>query len=171
MSAIQTVFDGEVQLLRWSETSNQGATITLQLSNAADLERFKLMTLAKGKQAGQRLMAAMVEIGEDEQPVAQPEKQSQEPKAKPGELCIMACTFCADPVFRRWITEVFNPRGVICNTEEGAKDFILETCEIDSRKKLDQFSSAAHAFHTEIRKPFLEWKEQRSARPEFPESK
>lgn len=62
-------FHGEVQLLRWSETSTNGATITLALADPADLERFKLMTLKKGQQAGQRLMAVMVEIGEDERPV------------------------------------------------------------------------------------------------------
>lgn len=62
-------FRGEVQLLRWSETSNGGATITLALSDPSDLENFKLMTLKKGQQAGQRLMAVMVELGDDEKPV------------------------------------------------------------------------------------------------------
>lgn len=65
-------FNAEVQLLRWSDTSNGGATITLALADHADLEIFKLMTIKKGQQAGQRLACVMVEIGDDEQAVEQP---------------------------------------------------------------------------------------------------
>lgn len=169
MSAIPTVFEGEVQLLRWSETSNQGATITLQLSNPDDLERFKVMTLAKGKQAGQRLMAAMVEVGDDEQPVTQPKpgitcsKGPSEPvlsaaKEKPGPLCVMACNFCADPMFWQWIED---GETFPVNSADDAKEFIFRICRIQSRKELDQNSFAESVFHAEIRKPFMAWRDAR----------
>jgi hypothetical protein len=142
-------FEGEVQLLRWSETSNQGATITLQLADAADLERFKTMTLAKGKQAGQRLAAVMVEVGDNEQPVIQP-------KQKVGELCIMACKFCVDKTFWKWLERHFNAD---CTSESEAADIIYDLCEITSRKQLDTDPSAAERFHTVIRRPFIAWRE------------
>jgi hypothetical protein len=144
-------FQGEVQLLRWSETSNQGATITLQLSDASDLERFKTMTLAKGKQAGQRLAAVMVEVGDDEKPVIQPEQQKQ----RPGELCIMACTFCKDPLFIEFMDAHFSP----CLTEHEAKEALYEVLGITSRLDLDANPKKAEAFHNLIRKPFLAWRD------------
>lgn len=158
-------FQGEVMLLRWSETSNQGATITLQLSDAGDLERFKTMTLAKGKQAGQRLAAVMVEIGDDEQPVIQPITEKSlavEKKEKPGDLCVMACKFCADPQFRRWLV-VDDPEVSTCS-ELDARKAILDWCGIGSRKKLDTDERAARIFHNRIRKPFLAWLDTNSAR-------
>jgi len=148
-------FKGEAQLLRWSETSNQGATITLMLSSADDLERFKLMTLAKGKQSGQRLMTVMVEIGDDELPVEQPAPVTQ--KAKAGMLCVMACKFCEDPLFHDWVST----RVGICQDASSARKFILKYCSVDSRKDLDIDKFAAMRFHTLIRLPFLEWKERR----------
>lgn len=92
----------------------------------------------------------------------------QESKEKAGELCIMACTFCADPLFWEWAGWADD---AFITSESEAKQFILDVCEIDSRKKLDDFSSAARTFHNEIRKPFLNWKAKRSARLEFPEAK
>lgn len=82
-------------------------------------------------------------------------------KAKVGELCIIACTFCADPEFRRWIE-------ISCNcdepvSEEDAKKWILETCDIQSRKELDSNSAAASYFHNDIRTPFLAWRDARRA--------
>lgn len=149
----QTIaFQGETQLLRWSDTSNGGATITLALSDPADLEKFKLMTQKKGKQAGQRLMTAMVEIGDDEQPVVQDVLSS-----KPGQLCIMACTFCADPDFQHWIHSFHTGA---CTNESEAKQFILDTCHVGSRKDIDLGDLAANVFHRSIRLPFLEWKAQ-----------
>lgn len=78
-----------------------------------------------------------------------------EPKSKPGELCIMACTFCKDPLFYKWLEAMGNPMayGV-----ENSRDCILEICEISSRKELDTNNKAAELFHNHIRIPFLAWK-------------
>ena len=82
------------------------------------------------------------------------QEQKQEPKEKPGELCIMACTFCEDPMFWEWALVI---------SEKGAKAAILQVCGISSRKELDTDEHAAKAFHQQIRKPFLAWKEERRA--------
>ena len=54
----ETVYKGEVQLVRWAETSSGGASITLWLPDSDSLAGFKRMTERKGRQAGQ-IMAAM----------------------------------------------------------------------------------------------------------------
>ena len=77
--------------------------------------------------------------------------EPQEPQQKPGQLCIMACTFCADPEFQRWTHT---------STEEQAKRVILGRCRIDSRKELDTDQDAAKRFHAQIREPFMAWKAQ-----------
>ena len=62
----------EPMLVRWAESSNGGASITFLLSDAAELAPFKAMTVAKGGRAGQRFMAALALLGDDEQPVPVP---------------------------------------------------------------------------------------------------
>lgn len=86
---------------------------------------------------------------------ARQETMKQETKEKPGDLCIMACSFCADPLFWQWINE---RHEFACKEEADASRFIRELLSIDSRRKIDQFSSAANAFHNQIRKPFLDYK-------------
>lgn len=57
-------FQGEVQLLGWRETHNQGAQITFQLADPDDLAPFKAMTVRKGRMAGQILMCVLAEVPE-----------------------------------------------------------------------------------------------------------
>lgn len=75
----------EAQLLRWSVTSNGGATLTIQFADEADLEPFKSMTMKAGKIAGQRLMVAVSKIGEQEQE----EPLSQTKLVSPEIECIL----------------------------------------------------------------------------------
>ncbi|MGZ3235766.1 MAG: hypothetical protein ACXU8A_00150 [Burkholderiaceae bacterium] len=85
-----------------------------------------------------------------------PQPEVAEPKTKAGELCIMACNFCKDPEFWKWISATHYQ----CTLEETAKEFILEGCDVDSRKELDTDPIAAAHFHNEIRRPFLAWKSE-----------
>jgi hypothetical protein len=87
---------------------------------------------------------------------AKPVAAPQEPKERPGQLCVMAVTFCADKAFWHWIERVHN---LDCSSEEEAKGFVLETCNIDSRKELDTNRAAADAFHQQVRRPFLAWRD------------
>ncbi|NHZ94629.1 hypothetical protein [Massilia sp. CCM 8734] len=141
---MSTIFRGELQLLRWSDTSTGGATVTFQLADVADLDAFKDLTLAKKGMAGQRIAAIMAQVTDD---VEQPPEEKQ----RPGMLCIMACNFCAAPDFIDWAI------GVTGNADD-AKAFVLSTCGIDSRKKLDTDKAAAMRFHSLIREPYMKYK-------------
>jgi hypothetical protein len=69
---------------------------------------------------------------------------------KPGPLCILACRWCYMRAFWIWA-------GV--SSHEAAKQEILSTCEVGSRKDLDTDVHAAARFNTQIRKPFMEYLE------------
>lgn len=79
----------------------------------------------------------------------------EEPKEKPGPLCIMACNFCADPRFIEFLDSRFSP----CESQEDAKRVICELIGIESRRELDTNEKAASAFHSLIRKPFIAWRD------------
>jgi hypothetical protein len=76
MSTITPTFSGEFQLAGWSESHNGGCKVTFWLADPSELDAFRAMTVRKGQQAGHRLAAVLVEIGDDEQPV-QPEPQAE----------------------------------------------------------------------------------------------
>jgi hypothetical protein len=79
------------------------------------------------------------------------------------DLCIMACAFCRDPLFWRWIYSLgLGQVGVRSGefNEAGAKAFILSLCKVESRNELDTNPEAAQRFHQLIRQPFLQWKEE-----------
>ncbi len=80
------------------------------------------------------------------------------------DLCIMACVFCKDEQFWRWLKSLglgqvgsTAPNGAF--NEDGAKRFILDACHVKSRNELDTDTMAAKRFHAHIREPFLDWKE------------
>lgn len=149
----------EVQLLSWSDTSAKGPVIVLQLADAAELEAFKLITMAKGRGktaiAGQRLMAVFVEIGDDELPV-----QTKNPA---GPLCRLAGVWCADPIFAQWLDlnhlttcrVVEEELGAASATVEGvAAEVVRRICGVKSRRDLDTNEQAGAVFHAAIREPY-----------------
>lgn len=73
------------------------------------------------------------------------------------ELCIMACVFCRDPLFQKWVAE---RTGRPVAGESTAKVFILAASQVESRNDLDTDPDAADRFHDQVRKPFLAWKER-----------
>jgi hypothetical protein len=79
-----------------------------------------------------------------------PVEAKPEPKTKAGPLCVLACMFCVDPKFWEW--------ACVANEDE-AKEIILETCIVLSRKELDEDSVSEGLFHTHIRHPFCAWRD------------
>lgn len=145
--SVPVTFQGEVMLAGWSQTHNGGAKVTFWLQDDTDLEAFKAMTVAKGKTAGQRLALVAVEIGDDEKPVSRDAgTTASEPKG--GELAKLAGIFCQQPDFWEFAGYAQNP--------EGAKDWILSICGIQSRRQLDHDPVAAQTFHDRVRKPYME---------------
>lgn len=66
----------------------------------------------------------------------------------PGQLCIMACSFCNAPKFQEWIG---------ASDRAHAKELLLQICGCASRKDLDVDSQAANIFHAHVRIPYLAW--------------
>ena len=67
--SMQPTFSGEIQLAGWSESHTGGCKVTFWLQSTEDLDAFRALTVRKGNTAGHRFMAALVEIGDDEQPI------------------------------------------------------------------------------------------------------
>lgn len=80
--------------------------------------------------------------------------------ARPSrELCIMACVFCRDHDFGRWLRDVHH---CIINSDDDCKEVLLNIVGgIKSRNELDTNPAAAARFHEMVRLPFLAWKAER----------
>ncbi len=99
MTSIQkaTIYADEAMLLRWSDSSATGRTITLQLQDGGE---HPFHGLPSGKN-GQRVMIAVTLIGDDEQPAA-PEDVKRD--KSPAEKAIAKAHILADgPDFARWL--------------------------------------------------------------------
>ena len=146
-------------LAGWKESHNSGATVTFWLADSALLDTFRAMTVKKGNTAGQRLAMVLVEIGDDELPITQPEA----PKEKIGPLCLLACQWCQDEKFQEWARNHPGACGYIAkdSEEDKAKRFIYQQCGIKSRRELDApyNPEAAEKFHRLIRIPFSKYLE------------
>ena len=139
-------FQGEVMLAGWSETHAGGAKIVLWLPDADSLNAFRAMTVRKGNVAGQRFVAVLVEIGDDELPVAPAiEGNSSELKglgvpAKPpiGPLCLAAVSVGATTNFCRFVSGD--------GSVEGSARYIRTFCKVKSRRELDTNAQAGANF-------------------------
>lgn len=139
---MNTTFAGEMQLAGWSDTHTGGCKVTFWLQSQEDLDVFKALTTRKGNTAGHRFMAALVEIGDDEQPV-QPVKDEL---PKGGPLAREAAELCRTEAFQAWM---------LCETEQSAAAEIREACGIRTRAELDSNEAAARIFIEKYRIPFM----------------
>ena len=74
--------------------------------------------------------------------LAQPKPEAE---VKGGPLAELAGRWCRDDQFRQWAD---------VSDESTAREYILSTCGIQSRKELDHNAQAARIFHERIRNPF-----------------
>jgi hypothetical protein len=156
---MKPTFSGEMQLAGWSESHNGGCKVTFWLSDPDDLEAFRAMTVRKGNTAGQRLMAALVEIGDDEQPV-QPEEAPQiADKPKGGPLSKEAALLCRNEAFLLWLEF----EQCIEDAATLAPEWIRQECGVLSRAELDTQPTAGQRFINNIRAPFMRWHRERVA--------
>jgi hypothetical protein len=146
--SLTPTFQGEVQMRRWSDSSTQGVQVTFALADSEDLEPLKA-------KAGKRFMAVLVEIGDDEMPVA---GNPVSEKAKVGPLCREAVDLCRMPEFQEWVAADDE-----IPTEHGAKSYMLGVCDVSSRRHLDEIPSAADRFISNIRIPFMRYMKERKA--------
>ena len=149
--SVQTAFQGEVQFRRYSDTSTQGQQVVFAVADREALESFI------GKE-GKRFMAVLVEIGDDEQPVAGNPvtadigKTISKPNQRLGDLAWRAVQWCKEPEFRAWL----GVHGDFVNelTEDAASEVIKSWCNVDSRKELDTNEDAKRLFNQLIRGPY-----------------
>lgn len=164
----------EVMLAGWTESHSGGAKLTFWLPDGADLEPFKSLTARKGGTAGQRFMAVMALLGDDEQP--QPIEQAQKGKPPLGPRAKLAVQLCGNPDFLRWIRprydafmggdgtgwgdvtlEDFTDRSLGAPGVQYCRHAILAMCEcVESRRELDSVPHCGQLFESQIRKPWAE---------------
>lgn len=169
-----TVFQGELQLVAWGESSTAGAWVKFWV-HPEDLEHFKTLQMRKGQTCGMRLAAVMVQIGPDEAVVPQ---QTPAPTAPPlrhkihlGDLALVSVRWCREPSFHQWVSETANDEWLLnmmvanAGPADIAKAFILNECGITpkhgaaaSRKHLDTDPEAAARFHERIRIPYRQYR-------------
>jgi len=149
----------ELMLAGVSWDNRNGSKVTFWI-NDEDRDWFAMKTAAKGKIAGQRFMAAIVEIGDDEQPkdvtlqvsgpVPNPEPKAPSKSKFPDGLKGLSVRWCLDEHCQRWMHEQFDAEI----SEAGAKAAVLEICGIQSRNELDTNAAAQEEFNTYIREPY-----------------
>lgn len=134
MSNVLPAFSGELMLANWRETSSGGATVTFWLADANDLDVFRSMTVRKGNMAGQRFMAVLVEIGDDERPT------------RPA-LSQQAFLLCRSLGFQQFAEHKLNfAHENPAAREQMAADFMRSFCRIQSRSELDTDGRAGMAY-------------------------
>jgi hypothetical protein len=170
---VAPAFQGEMMLAGWVENHNSGAKVTFWLPDAEALECFRSMTVKKGNTAGQRFMAVLVEVGDDEKPVGQETepgdpvvytvtgvcadgsevKSPSDPAKKGGTLARDAAMICAAPLFQQFVFAHNGEPG-----EAGAALYLRERCSVTSRAELDHDRSAARAFAL-VMADFRDWRD------------
>lgn len=131
------------------DMADQSLRITFEFEPRDAAEAFALF----GKRGSSCALAALTQAATIK--VAQQEAVKADPI---GPLCKLACQWCKDPKFWDWIDEKIGNENVADNSrEQDAKAYILEICQVVSRKHLDTDSKAAQDFHRFIRQPFISW--------------
>ena len=158
---MKPTFTGELQLAGWSESHTGGCKVTFWLQSPDELAAFRALTVRKGNTAGHRFMAALVEIGDDEQPVEPIRCNSTE--LKPREQLGDAVLWCNEPHFWNFLN------GAIFTTDADvlfvdsvvtAADAVKNICKVNSRKDLDTDNEANKTWHREIRQPYADYLKQ-----------
>lgn len=139
-------FSGEMQLAGWSESHNGGCKVTFWLQSPEDLEAFRALTVRKGNTAGHRFMVALVEIGDDEQPVQEPDKP------KGGPLSKEAALLCQNAEFQHWLR--YFVQGDVHDANAAAK-CVRDLCRVQSRAEFDTDAAAGQRFIDKVRIPFM----------------
>ena len=134
----------DTQLLRWSETSNGGFTITLLCADEDTArEYFRDKTLRKGKQAGQLFAMNIDELDE----------HGNEPQLVPkrfagGPICQWLVLCCDNPEFQSWSGTA---------NRHAAETWVKQTMGVESRKQIDGNLTLEARYHRVIRGPFMAW--------------
>ena len=144
----KVAFQGPFMLIGWSESNTRGRTVTFLLEEDGDSHPFRDTTVKSGKKAGQRYAAVLVEIDDNEE-------------IKPRTPSQIAFLLCRDPAFHHWATE---HSFATIDSEESARQHILETCKVKSRGELDKVGHGAALFQAMLYGPFNAYRESIAGR-------
>jgi hypothetical protein len=135
-----TVYAGEARLMNWADTSSRGRTVTFELPPDSDTHPFRDLAIRQGKKAGQRFMLAVVQIDDQEEPVEQQKRLSQQ-----------AAILCKDETFWQFAAE----RSISkIDSEASCRAWMLSGAGITSRKEFDTNNRAADWFISQCKLPF-----------------
>lgn len=132
-------------LLQWAESSTRGRTVTFLVNEDSDTHPFRDFTIKSGKRAGQRFVAVLVELDDQDQPVKQEPKPSQ-----------LAYLLCKDEQFWHWCNERSFDK---IDGESGARSWMLELLGINSRSEIDRSPSVHSRFEKLIVQPFNSYRQ------------
>lgn len=128
------IYAGEAQLARWSETSANGAMITLWLPDGDALTQFKLLTERKGKQAGQILAIGVKAIDEadmQDKPAPQIERAGKGPYGA-WYSCLHYGWFASEAVRKAFLPLMHMHQDVEQVTQQAIKQKLYEIHGVDS---------------------------------------
>lgn len=146
-------FQGEIQFRRYSDTSTQGQQVVFAVQDREALESFVGME-------GKRFMAVLVQIGDDEQPVAGNPASEKKPREYLGDLCYRAVQWCNDPEFQDWIAKRAGAATDIPSAEFAAS-IIKGYCGVKSRKDIDGDPVAKEKFQRLVVGPWQKYQQAR----------
>lgn len=157
MSGPVPTFSGEVQFRRYSDTSTQGASIVLSLSDRDELSQFI------GKE-GKRFMAVLVEIGDDEKPVSYPpgsvveaDRVGNKLVPKLGPLAYWLVMRCNEPEFWAFLNSEYHPMGSLIESSGDASSLVKSVLGVRSRKEVDGDKIAETRCKTLIMHSYQKW--------------
>lgn len=145
------VYHDEAVLMRWGESSTNGRTITLQITEDGD-NPFKGLPTGKN---GQRIALAAILINDDETPIS-PEQAAANGKQEFWQLkpSAQAYRLCMSPSYQEWILGYGEDRS-----EDKAKEKLCSHFGIVSRSELnDQYMKTAWQNHVDGFKLDTGWK-------------
>lgn len=133
MSEIPTI-QVEAKLTRHSKRADGGINIGLAVHPHGIPDQLRNAAL------GDRYLIVLVQLDDNEQPKeAAEEPAHQSPQARvASRMTIRAGMLCADPVFRKFLTEEYRhaiPKGNSVATEEDARIMVHFICDVKSRKE------------------------------------
>lgn len=144
MSDVRPAFQGGMMLAGWTNNHNTGPKVSFWLETDEDLEAFKHLTARKGRTAGQRFYAVLVQIGDNEEPI---EPGTDTAPKQSHALSRSAALMCSNSDFHEymgtlggWLPEAADAR------EEMAANYVRNYCRIDSRAELDTSPTAQQLF-------------------------
>lgn len=157
----QVIFNGEVMLAGWTDTSNQGQTIKLWLDDEADRHPFAGYLRRTHKSVGSIFAVALVELSDDDAPVDQQAEtalgDARTVRTTKKALSSSAHLMVTGELFVRYVRETVRFKPGIIVTPDVARRWVKDRLQVESLSDLDRDPGKAREYHEVIRRPFARW--------------